>query len=184
MPLVHIKPDEFDVDLYLAYATDDNFTGRPLYKNAYCYLNEDAAACLKKSVEFAREYGLRIKIFDAFRPIEIQQALWNDNPDPEFISDPVNGRTPHCRGAAIDMTLIDSDGNELDMGTAFDEFSPMSHHGHPDISEKSQKNRDILMDIMTRSGWDYNPNEWWHYQLFNLEKYKKLTDKEAGTNML
>ena len=185
MSLIQIKSPEFDVELYIAYATEDNFTKRKLYKNPYCFLHESAVDALQRSIELAKEHNLRIKIFDAFRPLEIQRELWNDNPDPEFISDPVNGRTPHCRGVAIDMTLVDNiTGDELDMGTGFDEFSPKSHHGNPDISKESQKNRDILMHIMQSSGWEHNPREWWHYQLPDVEKYTKLTDKDAKTNML
>ncbi len=184
MSLVEINKPEFDVDFYLAYATEDNFTKRKLYKNALCYLHSDAAEALKKSIKFAKALGFRIKIFDAFRPLEIQQALWKDYPNPEFISNPETGRTPHCRGIAVDLTLIDMKGKELDMGTGFDEFSPKSHHGNLEISKESQTNRHIFMGIMTLAGWHYNPNEWWHYQLPNWDRYEKYTDKDAKTNML
>ena len=185
MTLVEIKKPDFDVDLYIAYATDDNFTNAPLYKNPYCFLHETAAKHLKTAIELASAVGLRIKIFDAFRPLEVQQALWKSNPNPEFISNPETGKTPHCRGIAADLTLIDKDGVELDMGTGFDAFTPLSHHGVIDgISSEALLNRHILMGIMTAAGWDFNPNEWWHYQLPNFEIYKKLTDESANTNML
>ena len=67
---------------------------------------------------------------------------------------------------AIDLTLT-RDGEELDMGTDFDEFSRLSYHGNLEISEESYKNRLLLLGIMTDSGWDFYRNEWWHYQLFN-----------------
>jgi len=169
--LIEIKQPEFDTDLYIAYATSDNFTGRPLYKNARCFLHEDAAACLKKSIGMAAALGLRFKIFDAFRPIETQQELWDDCPDANFLSNPQTGAVPHCRGVAIDLTLIDKNGKELDMGTAFDEFSPLSYHGNMEISAEAQKNRHLLMGIMTTAGWDFYRNEWWHYQLFEPRKY-------------
>lgn len=184
MTLIKIENPEFDVELSIAYATEDNVTGIRLYKNPYCYLNEDAIKALKEAIRLAKAVGLRFKIFDAFRPLESQQALWDKFPDPEFVSNPQTGRTPHCRGAAVDLTLIDENGNELDMGTGFDAFTPLSHHNVTDIPVQCQKNRHILMGIMTASGWQFNPNEWWHYQLPDVEKYPKYTDAQSGTGML
>ena len=184
MPLVKISPPEFDVELCIAYATEDNFTGHALYKNPYCYLHADAANALKKTIELAAKKGLRLKIFDAFRPLEVQQLLWDKYPDPEFVSNPQTGKTPHCRGIAVDLTLIDAQNQELEMGTEFDAFTPLSHHGNKSVSKQAQDNRDIFIEIMTNSGWLINPNEWWHYQLANHEKYEKLTDSLAQTNML
>lgn len=184
MNLVEIKQPQFDVELYIAYATEDNFTGKKLYENPYCFLHPEAAEALKVAIKLAAVLGYRFKLFDAFRPLEVQQRLWDDTPDPDYISEPVHGKTPHCRGIAIDLNLIDKYGNELDMGTGFDAFTPLSHHGRTDISEEAQINRYILIGIMVAAGWEINPNEWWHYQLPDYAKYTKVTDKEAGTNML
>ena len=184
MSLTKITPEEFDVELYIAYAMSDNFTGQPLYKKPHCYLHPAAAQALRESVRLAAGIGLKIKIFDAFRPMEVQEILWEKYPDPEFISNPQTGRTPHCRGVAVDITLINKDGEELYMGTDFDEFSPLSHHGNTKISVQAQENRHVLMGIMAAAGWDFNPNEWWHYQLPDPCAYEKLTDKEAKTAML
>src|SRR4051812_45211897 len=157
--LINIKQPEFDVDLYMSYATSDNFTGRKLYKDSDCYLHEDAATCLKKSIELAAAIGLRFKIFDAYRPIAIQQELWNGNPDPKFLSNPETGSVPHCRGVAVDLNLIKETGEELDMGTKFDEFTSLSFHGNMEISKAAQVNRHLLMGIMTTAGWDFYRNE-------------------------
>lgn len=184
MTLVRITEEAFDVQLYIAYAMSDNFTGVPMYKNPYCYLHEDAVTALKKTITLARAIGLRVKIFDAFRPLEVQRMLWDKYPDPEFISNPDTGRTPHCRGIAVDMTLIDMQGNELDMGTAFDAFTPLSHHANTNVSQEAQRNRHVLMGIMAASGWQFNPKEWWHYQLPHPESYTKYTDMEAKTYMM
>ncbi|MDA0781942.1 MAG: D-alanyl-D-alanine dipeptidase [Rickettsiales bacterium] len=181
MELIEIKPEEYNVQTDIVYATDRNVTGKAIYKNGYCFLHTDAAAALKKASEFANKIGYKIKIFDAFRPLEAQWALWNKFPDPEFVSDPQNGVTPHCRGIAVDMTLVDANLKELDMGTEFDAFTPLSHHGNQEVSIEAQKNRYVLMGIMAVSGWKHNPNEWWHYQLPFHEKYKKYTDIEAKT---
>jgi D-alanyl-D-alanine dipeptidase len=184
MELVSIKNPQFDVIFDIIYATDSNVTGKALYSKANCFLHKNAAECLLESILLAKEINLKIKIYDAFRPLEAQQALWNKFPNPKFVSNPDNGNTPHCRGIALDITLVDSDNKELDMGTAFDDFTEKSYHGNTDISKKAQENRLTLLDIMTRSNWEHNPNEWWHYQLKNPKNYKKLTDVEAKSDMI
>ena len=181
--LVEIQPSA-NLLIDVRYATADNFTGKPAYSAAKCYLHPEAAAHLKKAETLAASLGLRLKIFDAFRPLEVQQALWNHTPDPDFLSQPGVGSTPHCRGVAIDLTLVDKQGNELDMGTAFDAFTPLSHHASTEISPSAQQNRFTLLGIMTAAGWDFYRNEWWHYQLFNARQYPALTDKEAQTGMV
>ena len=70
------------------------------------------------------------------------------------------------------------------MGTAFDAFTPLSYHGNRDISAVAQRNRALLLGIMTAAGWDFYRNEWWHYQLFNPRRYPLLSDSAANTNMM
>jgi D-alanyl-D-alanine dipeptidase len=184
MTLVEIAPPAFDVVLDIAYATAGNFTGRPVYSRPGCYLNADAAACLKTAIDLARPLGFRFKIFDAFRPSEAQWVLWNHTPDPNFLADPKRG-SPHSMGAAVDLTLIDGAGRELDMGTPFDAFTPLSHHGRTDIPAEAQRNRAVLLGLMTAAGWDFYRNEWWHYQLFNARaKYPVLGDGALAAPMM
>jgi len=185
MALVRIAPPDFDVDIYLAYATTDNFTGKPVYGRADCWLHADAAACLQKAIELAKPLGWRLKIFDAFRPSEAQWVLWNHTPDPEFLADPRRG-SPHSRGVAVDLTLVDvATGQELDMGTAFDAFTPLSHHACTAIHPEAQRNRLLLMGLMTAAGWDFYRNEWWHYQLFNARaNYPVFSDTALPVGMM
>ena len=179
MALVSITPESHKVQIRLAYASSDNFTGRPVYARADCYLLEPAEILLRRAVDLAAAMGLGVLVFDAFRPSEAQWALWNHTPDPDFLADPRRG-SPHSRGVAVDLTLTDQvggGGTELDMGTAFDAFTPRSHHGVLDISAEAQKNRAILMGIMTSAGWDFYRNEWWHYQMFDARRlYPVLSD--------
>ncbi len=183
MSLVSIRPESHGVQLEIAYATSDNFTGEPIYARPGCYLHPEAAACLEQSVGLAKELGLGIKIFDAYRPAEAQWVMWNHTPDPEFLADPRRG-SPHSRGVAVDLTLIDGTGKELEMGTGFDAFTPLSHHGNTEISREAQRNRHILMGIMTTAGWDFFRNEWWHYQLFNSRNYPLLNDSVLDEPMM
>jgi D-alanyl-D-alanine dipeptidase len=170
MSMVEITAADFDVEIALAYATPDNITGKPIYARAGCYLHAKAAEKLTAAVTLAAPLGLRFKIFDAYRPTEAQWKLWEAFPSEEFVANPRKG-SPHSRGVAIDLTLIDGSGKELDMGTGFDEMRPISHHARTDIPVAAQHNRFTLMGIMSAAGWDFYKNEWWHYQLFQARDY-------------
>jgi zinc D-Ala-D-Ala dipeptidase len=183
MPLVTISQSRHDVLLDIAYATARNFTGQPIYARAACYLHPDAAERLERAIALARGLGLRLKIFDAFRPSEAQWAMWRVNPDPEFLADPRRG-SPHSRGVAVDLTLVDASGAELDMGTAFDAFTPLSHHGNGKVSATAQRHRFLLLGLMTAAGWDFYGNEWWHYQLHDAKRYPLLHDADAPEPMM
>lgn len=183
MDLIEISPPDFDVEISLVYATDDNFTGVPIYNHSACFLHRDAAEALSRAMEAARALGYRLQIFDAFRPSEAQWILWNHTPDPDFLADPRRG-SPHSRGVAVDLTLIDDTGRPLEMGTAFDAFTPLSHHGDTDIPVAAQQNRLLLLGLMTQAGWDFYRNEWWHYQLFNSRDYPLISNNEAPKPLL
>ena len=184
MSLVSIAPPDFDVETEIAYATARNFTGKPVYGRPGCYIHRSAAEKLALAIAIARPFGLRLKIFDAFRPSEAQWVLWRTRPDPNFLADPRRG-SPHSRGVAVDLTLVDDDKRELDMGTGFDAFTPLSYHGvTAGISTDGQRNRLVLLGIMTSAGWDFYRNEWWHYQLFNAREYPLLSDKDLPQSMM
>lgn len=181
--LVEITAPDYDVLFDLRYATSDNFTGKTVYSAARCFLHEEAATMLLDTIRMAEAIGYKIKIFDAYRPTEAQWKLWEHTPDPDFLADPNRG-SPHSRGVAIDLTLCHMDGTELDMGTEFDAFTPLSHHGNQEVSPQAQRNRHLLMGIMSTAGWDFFRNEWWHYQLFKSKDYPLLSDEEAETGMM
>jgi len=181
--LVEIVPPAFDIDLAIAYAGADNFTGRPVYARPGCYLHEEAAALLRRAVVLAAGIGLRLRVFDAYRPTEAQWVLWNHTPDPEFLADPRRG-SPHSRGVAVDLTLIDRDGDALEMGTAFDVFTPRSHHGADGIGGEAARNRHLLLGLMTAAGWDFYRNEWWHYQMFDSRRFPLISDRALPHPMM
>jgi len=168
--LVKVNKKDLPVLIDLRYATTNNFTNSRLYSSDICFIHKVAYEHLHLAVEIARKQDLLLKIFDAYRPSYVQEKLWECLPDPNFIAPPNKG-SPHSRGVAIDLTLADKKGNELDMGTGFDEFSRLSYHGCLDISAESYKNRLLLLGIMIDAGWDFYRNEWWHYQLFNSKKF-------------
>ena len=174
--LIPISSDHYDVDLDLRYAVADNVAGRALYRRSACLLNRDAAQALDRAIALARPLGLRLRIFDGFRPIEAQRALVRRFPDSPFVSDPRTGSAPHCRGAAVDLTLSTMEGDMLEMGTGFDDFTAAAHHGCTAISVEAQRNRAVLLGLMSTAGWDFYAKEWWHYQLFAPRRYPLLSD--------
>lgn len=183
MQLVAITPERHGVRLDIAYAGPGNFTGRAVYRRAACYLHRDAEAALTRAVALAAAQGLRLKVFDAFRPAEAQWALWAHTPDAAFLADPRRG-SPHSRGVAVDLTLVDGGGRALDMGTAFDAFTPLSRHGSLAVGAAAQGNRALLLGLMTAAGWDFYQNEWWHYQLFQARRYPLLSDSVLDEPMM
>lgn len=185
--LEEITEEKFDVIIDIRYAGTNNFCGHKLYEKPHCYLHKEAASLLKKAVELAAKDNLRLKIWDCYRPLEVQQYMFNKfNGQADaamFISDPKLGLKTHCRGLAIDLTLTDNAGNELDMATDFDEFSTKAFHGCNEISSNTQKNRIKLLNIMTLAGFNFIGNEWWHYQLFDPLNYD-IIDPIPGSGMI
>lgn len=173
--LEEIAPPAFELSVDLRYATADNLTGKPIYRRAGCYLHPDAARLLRRAIGLARPLGLKLHVFDAYRPAEAQWALWNHLPDPDFIADPRRG-SHHSRGVAVDLTLATPGGAMLEMGTGFDAITPMSYHADLAVSPEAQRNRLLLLGLMSAAGWDFYSKEWWHYQLFQPRRYPLIDD--------
>ena len=178
-PLVLISPATHDVVLDLLYATPNNVAGCVIYAQPLCLLHRDAELGLRRAVALAAESGCRLKIFDAFRPHEAQQLLWDTAPDRAYVADPAIGSN-HTRGTAIDLTLVDAKGRELDMGTGFDEMTSLSHHFNTEVSALAQNNRSLLLGIMEGAGFAHIPHEWWHYALPHPERYPLLGSGSLG----
>ena len=173
--LIKLNKNKLEVLIDLRYSTSNNFTKEKVFFSEECFIHEVAYEHLDLAVQIAKKQDLTFKIFDAYRPVYVQKKLWEFLPDPNFIAPPKKG-SPHSRGVAIDLTLVDLNGYELDMGTGFDEFSRLSYHGCLDISKSAYRNRLTLLGIMTDAGWDFFRNEWWHYQLFNSRSFPIVDD--------
>lgn len=159
----------------LRYATPDNLTGAPIYRRPVAMLLPEARACLLAARDRAAALGLRLKVFDAFRPMEAQWALWHAVEDKRFVSDPRLGGV-HPRGAAVDLTLCDAaTGAELPMGTGFDAVDPASAHGSLSVPAADQRNRALLLGLMVAAGWEPYLLEWWHYQLPQPRRFPALS---------
>jgi len=184
MTLIPITTESHDVAIDIKYATTDNFTGKPVYARPGCYLLDEAEVLFRRAIDLARIQGWHFLVFDAFRPSEAQFKMWAHTPDPDFLADPNRG-SPHSRGVAIDLTLVETaTGEVLDMGIGFDAFTPLCFHGNTEISRQSQENRYRLLGLMTAAGWDCYLKEWWHYQLFDSRSYDVLLDDVLETSMM
>lgn len=175
MSLIEITKSTHNIVLDMRYATSNNFTGEVIYNSPRCFLHKDALQKLEAAIELAAQQNLHLKILDAYRPQAAQEKLWSVCPDPNYVAPPQSG-SHHTRGVAVDLTLVDSNGQELDMGTPFDSFDVTSHHGTTMISKEAAHNRYILLGIMMSAGWDLFINEWWHYQLFKPREYPLITE--------
>ena len=173
--LIEITAKKHKLLIDLAYASPDNFTGKLVYETPRCLLHREAEPHLKKAVDIAALAGLRLKIFDAYRPPAAQEIFWKHLPDPRYVADIVKGSN-HSRGVAVDLTLVDEQGRDLDMGTSFDDMTERSHHFQPGLPAQVQRNRILLLGIMTQAGFKRIDSEWWHYELPDSLEYPLISD--------
>ena len=160
--------------LDIRYATTNNFTEKQMYDCGKCYLREPVAELLIQAQEDFREMGYRIKLFDCYRPRPIQYKLWEVVPDARYVARPWVGSV-HNRGGAVDLTLVDENGNELEMGTDYDFFGEESHQDFTDLPENVLENRALLKKVMQKHSFSPIRTEWWHFD-YNQNKLYPLSD--------
>ena len=174
---------EPSIQSYLVYATKDNFTGSPLYnsKLTKAWLHPRAAKMVIHAQEILRreqpEYS--ILIFDAARPMEVQRKMsnWAKQTNNEYyVADPAKGGGLHNYGMAVDVTIVDGNGEWLPMGTPFDFFGPEANTDKEDdllkkrrITSSEYKNRKFLRRIMEEAGFLSIASEWWHFNACTRE---------------
>jgi len=171
--LIDITDINKNIILDIKYATKDNFLKEAVYPQARCYLVEEAALKIDSIQSELERQGLGLKIFDGYRPFSVTKKMWEILPDSRYVANPKNG-SRHNRGAAVDLTLVDSAGTELEMPTKFDDFTEKAAHAYEDLPEQVIKNRRRLKDIMEKYGFSAIKSEWWHYDLKNYQKYPIL----------
>ncbi|NER16027.1 M15 family metallopeptidase [Spongiivirga citrea] len=182
----YVKNEIPDIILELRYCQDDNFVGETIdgYEDDVCILSSEATSALKKVQTDLKKKGYGLKIFDAYRP---QQAVnhfvrWaRDLSDKKmkaqyYPNEPkarlfkrgyIASKSGHSRGSTVDITLVDKDGKEVDMGTPWDFFSRKSWPSNTQITKKQQVNRRILREAMLKHGFKPLRTEWWHFTLIN-----------------
>lgn len=164
--LIHVPTRLPDVKIDLRYRTSENVTGRPLYPaDMPCLLHETTVSKLAVAQRTLRAQGYGIKILDAWRPPESHHALWNAVRDPRWVVPPSDGLSMHCYGLAVDVTLVDADGRELRMPSAFDEFSERAKSDYQGSDPEIRRNVKLLHDAMKSAGFRAIPDEWWHFDI-------------------
>ncbi|NOZ55640.1 MAG: D-alanyl-D-alanine dipeptidase [Calditrichaeota bacterium] len=171
--LVDVQQVIPDIVVDLKYATADNFTGQVLYEVPRCFLRRATAERLARVQARLRKQGLGLKIWDGYRPRSVQWKMWKLVPDSRYVADPRKG-SRHNRGAAVDVTLVDSTGRELEMPTGFDDFTEKAHRDYQGCSETARRNRALLEAAMTAEGFVPLPTEWWHFDDPEWRKYELL----------
>ena len=161
------------IKLDIRYATANNFVGRPVYAEARAFLQRPAAEALVRVHEKLREQGLGLVIFDGYRPWTITKLFWEVVPEDKrkFVADPAKG-SKHNRGCAVDLSIYDlKTGKFIEMPSGFDEFTERASPNYTGGTEKERANRDLLRGLMEAEGFSVNPNEWWHFDYKDWEKY-------------
>ena len=171
--LINIKTIIPNIVVDIKYATADNFTKKIVYPSDQCYLIDTVAQALKLAAQDFSDLGYVIKIWDGYRPLKMQHIFWKLVPDPNYVADPKQG-SRHNRGCAVDVTLVDDAGQELDMGTSFDDFTTKAHRDYSNFSPVVLKNRQILQTIMEKHGFMGWHKEWWHFDFKDWEQHPIL----------
>ncbi len=185
---VYVETVVPDIHTELRYLSDENFLGRRVsgYLAPRCILTREAAEALKKVQDELKQFGMGLKIFDAYRPqcavdhfVQWGKDL-NDTkmrtkyyPDVQkkdlFKEGYIAEKSSHSRGSTVDLTIVclDEPSTELDMGTHFDFFGPEAWPDSPLVSPVHRAHRMLLHVLMNKYGFDSYPKEWWHFTLKN-----------------
>lgn len=152
-----------DAVIDLKYATTDNFTGQVIYDFQDGWLRYGTVKKLMAASQALGTQGYNIKIWDAFRPISAQFALWEICPDATYVANPNNGYSSHSRGNTVDITLVFPDGTPAVMPTGFDDFSTLADRDYSDCDPVAAQNAELLQSIMEDCGFRGYWGEWWHF---------------------
>jgi len=194
------RMDDSRIIVDLRYATENNFLGIVLYDTlSELYLQEEVIQRLSRCQDYldSLHFGIRLKVFDGARPLEVQREMWLalDTIPPgergKFVSNPKFGSV-HNFGAAVDVTVCDSLGNELDMGAGYDDFRAIAFPSKESyflktgaLSKKQFENRQLLRSAMKFQNFSTIPSEWWHFNAYSRRsaqnKFKILLN-ESGSH--
>lgn len=161
---VNLKDYSNDFVYDMKYATEDNFLKAKVYDCAECLLRYKTVKALVAANKDFMKNGCKIKLFDCYRPLSIQKKMWEIVSNPEYVADPKKGSI-HNKGGAVDITLVNAKGEELEMGTNFDFFGIEASHNYKKFPVSVKANRKYLKSVMIKNGFNSFDSEWWHYNL-------------------
>jgi len=171
--LVDLVEVSDSIEFEIRYATNNNFLGEPVYEEARAFLEASAANALKRVSRKVLTKGYGLLVYDAYRPWFVTKIFWDATPKEqrEFVSDPAKGSI-HNRGCAVDLTLYDrKTGAAVAMPSGYDEMTPRAYADYDGASADEKEHRAILREAMESEGFIQRPNEWWHYDYKDWQKY-------------
>jgi len=173
--LIELKDSIPGIEYNLVYATENNFTGTQLYKQANTtFARLPVVKALQRVQNELQMKGYGLKVFDAYRPFAVTKKMWELIKDERYVANPAKG-SGHNRGLAVDLTIIDlNTGKELYMGTGFDNFTDTAHHAFKAPPAAVLANRNLLRQLMEKHGFRALETEWWHYSWPNDRAYDVL----------
>jgi D-alanyl-D-alanine dipeptidase len=176
--LVDIRTVVPDAVIDLRYATSNNFVGVRMYPvGARCLVHESMAPGLKAAADRLRRQGLVVVFWDCYRPHAVQERMFEEVPDPNWVARPGPYAASHVAGRSVDITLAKAGAGSachaaqrvqghclLDMGTGFDDFTARAHaFATSGVSSVAQANRARLRSAMNAGGITVYSGEWWHF---------------------
>jgi D-alanyl-D-alanine dipeptidase len=164
-----VKSIDPSIIVDLKYASGDNFTGKKIYDFKNAIARTGSCKKLARANEMLKASGYMLKLWDAYRPIYAQEALWDAYPDPNFVEKPDYTYSNEL-GATFDVTLCDLDGNEIRMQSSFEEFSDKAYRNYH-RSYEEDKYYKILDNAMTNAGFIGHYKKWWNYTDRDESKY-------------
>jgi len=173
-----VEPATLDstIRLDIRYATTNNFLGSVFYSSARAFLQRPAAEAVVRASRALRPLGYGLLIHDAYRPWYVTKVFWDATPAPSrwLVANPARG-SKHNRGAAVDITLYDlAAGRPIEMPSTYDEASPRALSDYPGGTARQRWHRALLRRMLEAEGFTVNPNEWWHFDFRDWERYPIL----------
>ncbi len=168
--LLDIQTIAPDIGMDMRYATTNNFLKQAVYAKSRCLLREPVARAVQRAQNSLKEKGYGLKLYDCYRPLSVQKEMWKIFPDGRYVANPATG-SRHNRGAAVDLTLVDAQGNPLEMPSEFDDFSDRAHRDSPTMTAIARKHVQILTEALEAQGLTTITSEWWHYDGPNWNRY-------------
>jgi len=179
-PLVEISSVDPTILIDLRYATSRNVLGHPIYPpGARAVVRQSVADRLKYAQAYLRARGHGLKIWDAFRPLDAQGALWALARSARFVADPENGHALHTWGAAVDATLVDAHGHDVPMPSDLDTFSPSAALHYQGNDPAIRADLALLLDAMGAAGFKGMRSEWWHFVAPDWRQFAVVTPDQA-----
>jgi len=173
-----------DIVIDLKYATPDNVTKSTLYpSNMPCLLHRMTLTRLARAQKSLRKMGLRLKIWDAYRPLETQLILWKASKSSKYVVPPEKGPSLHSYGVAVDVTIVDKKGQDLLMPSAHDEFSLAAASDYSGDNPLIRYNLDILQKAMKKAGFSTIKDEWWHFVNMEAQAARSIHARQLGIQL-